>query len=76
MDRGLFRYYRLLILFLIAGPTLLPLWATVIGGFKTTGDLRTNAFGLPREWIVDNYIRFLRATAFGRCWETPHSSPS
>ncbi len=35
---------------------MLPLWATVIGGFKTTGDLRTNAFGLPREWIVDNYV--------------------
>jgi raffinose/stachyose/melibiose transport system permease protein len=64
MDRGLFRYYRLLILFLIAGPTLLPLWATVIGGFKTTGDLRTNAFGLPREWIVDNYLEILTGFRF------------
>ena len=64
MDRGLFRYYRLLILFLFAGPTLLPLWATVIGGFKSTGDLRTNAFGLPREWIVDNYIEILTGHRF------------
>jgi raffinose/stachyose/melibiose transport system permease protein len=64
MDRGLFRYYRLLILFLIAGPVMLPLWATVIGGFKTTGDLRTNAFGLPREWIVDNYIEILTGYRF------------
>src|ERR1700752_195441 len=64
MDRGLFRYYRLLVLFLIAGPVLLPLWATVIGGFKTTGDLRTNAFGLPREWIVDNYIEILTGYRF------------
>jgi raffinose/stachyose/melibiose transport system permease protein len=64
MDRGLFRYYRLLILFLIAGPVMLPLWATVIGGFKTTGDLRTNAFGLPREWIVDNYIEILTGFRF------------
>jgi raffinose/stachyose/melibiose transport system permease protein len=64
MDRGLFRYYRLLILFLIAGPTLLPLWATMIGGFKSTGDLRTNAFGLPREWIVDNYIEILTGFRF------------
>jgi raffinose/stachyose/melibiose transport system permease protein len=64
MDRGLFRYYRLLILFLIAGPVMLPLWATVIGGFKTTGDLRTNAFGLPREWIVDNYIEILTGHRF------------
>jgi raffinose/stachyose/melibiose transport system permease protein len=64
MDRGLFRYYRLLILFLIAAPVMLPLWATVIGGFKTTGDLRTNAFGLPREWIVDNYIEILTGYRF------------
>ena len=64
MDRGLFRYYRLLILFLIAAPVMLPLWATVIGGFKTTGDLRTNAFGLPREWIVDNYIEILTGHRF------------
>ena len=64
MDRGLFRYYRLLLLFLISGPVLLPLWATVIGGFKTTGDLRTNAFGLPREWIVDNYVEILTGQRF------------
>ncbi len=64
-DRGsLFRYYRFLILFLVAGPTLLPLWATVIGGFKTTGDLRTNAFGLPREWIVDNYVSIATSARF------------
>jgi raffinose/stachyose/melibiose transport system permease protein len=64
-DRGgLFRYYRMLILFLIAAPTLLPLWATVIGGFKTTGDLRTNAFGLPREWIVDNYVEIATSLRF------------
>jgi raffinose/stachyose/melibiose transport system permease protein len=64
MDRGPFRYYRLLILFLISGPVLLPLWATVIGGFKTTGDLRTNAFGLPRQWIVDNYLEILTGHRF------------
>jgi raffinose/stachyose/melibiose transport system permease protein len=64
MDSGLFRYYRLLILFLFAAPTLLPLWATVIGGFKTPGDLRTNAFGLPREWVVDNYIEILTGVRF------------
>ena len=64
-DRGsLFRYYRLLILFLGAGPTLLPLWATLIGGFKTTGDLRTNAFGLPREWIIDNYVSIATSARF------------
>src|SRR4029434_4830872 len=71
MDRGLFRYYRLLLLFLSSGAVLLPLWATVIGGFKTTGDLRTNAFGLPREWIVDNYIELLTGHRF---WHMPRNS--
>jgi raffinose/stachyose/melibiose transport system permease protein len=42
------------------------LWATVIGGFKSTGDLRTNAFGLPRQWLADNYVSI--ATS-GRFWQ-------
>src|SRR3979411_3351554 len=61
---GLFVYYRWLVLLLASGLCLLPLWATVIGGFKTTGDLRTNAFGLPREWIVDNYVSIATSARF------------
>ncbi|MBV9489159.1 MAG: carbohydrate ABC transporter permease, partial [Verrucomicrobia bacterium] len=56
---GLFVYYRWVMLVGAAGLCLLPLWATVIGGFKSTGDLRTNAFGLPREWLTDNYVSIL-----------------
>jgi hypothetical protein len=41
---GLFVYYRWLALLLASGLCLLPLWATVIGGFKSPGELRTNAF--------------------------------
>jgi len=63
---GLFVYYRWLVLLLAAGLCLLPLWATVIGGFKTPGDLRTNAFGLPRQWLFDNYVSI--ATS-GRFWQ-------
>jgi raffinose/stachyose/melibiose transport system permease protein len=61
---SLFSYYRWLVLFGAAGLCLLPMWATVIGGFKTTGDLRTNAFGLPREWIADNYSSILFGARF------------
>src|SRR5580692_6998536 len=63
---GLFVYYRWLILLLASGLCLLPLWATVMGGFKSPGDLRTNAFGLPRQWLIDNYISI--ATG-GRFWQ-------
>jgi raffinose/stachyose/melibiose transport system permease protein len=50
------------LLFLLAGPTLLPLWAR-IGGFKTTSDPRTNAFDC-REWIVDNYVEIATSARF------------
>src|SRR3984893_17230394 len=61
---SLFVYYRWLVLLLAAGLCLLPLWATVIGGFKSSGDLRTNAFGLPREWLVDNYGSIVAGARF------------
>ncbi len=60
----LYAYYRWLVLFLAAGLCLLPIWAAVIGGFKSSGDLRTNALGLPREWITDNYLSILFAPRF------------
>jgi len=62
---GLFVYYRWLVLLLAAGLCLLPLWATVMGGFKSPGDLRTNAFGLPRQWLTDNYVSIATGGRFG-----------
>ena len=32
-----------------------PLVATVLGGFKSLGELRTNPFGLPQVWEWSNY---------------------
>src|ERR1700724_2501297 len=63
---SLFVYYRWLVLLLAAGLCLFPLWATIMGGFKSPGDLRTNAFGLPRQWLTDNYVSI--ATG-GRFWQ-------
>ena len=34
---------------------IVPLCWMVISGFKTNGDLFTNSFGLPKEWMVGNY---------------------
>jgi raffinose/stachyose/melibiose transport system permease protein len=64
MRPRLFTYYRWLFLFLAAGLCLLPLWATFIGGFKTTGDLRTNALGLPKQWVSGNYLSILQDPRF------------
>lgn len=64
--RDLFSYYRWLVLFAGAGFCLLPLWATVIGGFKSSGDLRTNAIGLPKVWVAANYLSILTESGFWR----------
>lgn len=64
--RDLFSYYRWLVLFAGAGFCLLPLWATVIGGFKSSGDLRTNAIGLPKVWVTANYLSILTESGFWR----------
>jgi raffinose/stachyose/melibiose transport system permease protein len=62
--RDLFSYYRWLVLFLAASFCLLPLWATVIGGFKSSGDLRTNALGFPKVWVAENYLSILTDGGF------------
>ncbi|WID98831.1 carbohydrate ABC transporter permease [Bosea vestrisii] len=36
-----------------------PLIATVLGGFKSLGELRTNPFGLPSVWEWSNYADIL-----------------
>jgi raffinose/stachyose/melibiose transport system permease protein len=64
MKPRLFTYYRWLFLSLAASLCLLPLWATFMGGFKSTGDLRTNALGLPRQWIFDNYFSIISGSRF------------
>jgi raffinose/stachyose/melibiose transport system permease protein len=57
---------RYLVLLLVAGLVLVPIVATVLGGFKDLGDLRTNPFGLPRVWHFENYWGIL---AGGRYWQ-------
>jgi raffinose/stachyose/melibiose transport system permease protein len=47
---------RLLVLFAVAGFVLIPIVSTVLGGFKTLGELRTNPFGPPEQWIWANYL--------------------
>ena len=40
---------------------LLPIWATVMGGFKTLGGLRVNPVGLPRPFHFEFYGDILRS---------------
>jgi raffinose/stachyose/melibiose transport system permease protein len=58
--------YRLAILIVVAGIVLVPLLATVFGGFKSLGELRTDPLGLPDVWHWRNYWDIL--TSF-RYWQ-------
>jgi raffinose/stachyose/melibiose transport system permease protein len=57
--------YRALFLAAIAIFVLAPLVATVLGGFKSLGELRVNPFGLPEHWEWSNYAGILFS---GRYW--------
>lgn len=59
--------YRLLVLFLVTGVVVIPLIATVLGGFKDLGELRVDAVGLPKVWHWENYWNIL--TDWPRYWQ-------
>jgi raffinose/stachyose/melibiose transport system permease protein len=46
---------KVLFLTIVAVFVATPLVATVLGGFKSLGELRTNPFGLPQVWQWENY---------------------
>jgi len=56
-DRGfdLAALYKTLFLAVVVVFVATPLVATVLGGFKSLGELRTNPFGLPQVWEWQNY---------------------
>ena len=56
-DRGFDRVAlgKVLFLTVVAVFVATPLIATVLGGFKSIGELRTNPFGLPSVWEWQNY---------------------
>jgi raffinose/stachyose/melibiose transport system permease protein len=51
--------YRLCILAIVASIVLVPLIATLFGGFKSLGELRTDPLGLPDVWYWENYWNIL-----------------
>ncbi len=51
---------------LMALVILVPLLATLLGGFKTLGELRVNPVGLPQAWQWDNYLDILGSARYWR----------
>jgi raffinose/stachyose/melibiose transport system permease protein len=50
---------------------LVPLLATLLGGFKSLGELRVNPFGLPHHWEWQNYADILFSA---RYWQLLRNS--
>jgi len=58
------RLFKVLFLAAVAVFVATPLVATVLGGFKSLGELRTNPFGLPQHWVFENYIGMLTTARY------------
>lgn len=52
------------VLIVMASIILVPLIATLLGGFKTLGELRTNPVGLPVVWQWENYLGILGSVRY------------
>ncbi len=62
MNRQSVYLYSILILFSLI--IIVPIYTTIIGGFKSIGELRVNIIGLPESWIFDNYFDILFNSKF------------
>ncbi len=64
------QYYRnlarLAVLCIVSAFVLGPLVATVLGGFKGSVEIRTNAIGLPQNWEMEHYAGIISDPAFWR----------
>ena len=56
--------YKALFLTVVVAFVAVPLIATLLGGFKSLGELRTNPFGLPQVWEWENYWGILASKRY------------
>ena len=42
----------------------MPLYTTIVGGFKEVGELRVSPFGLPQSWEPANFVQILGGSTF------------
>jgi raffinose/stachyose/melibiose transport system permease protein len=63
--------FKMVFLAVVAIIVMVPLLATLFGGFKSLGELRVNPFGLPRHWEWQNYADILFSA---RYWQLLRNS--
>ncbi|WP_020140271.1 carbohydrate ABC transporter permease [Streptomyces sp. 351MFTsu5.1] len=54
------------ILVVVGAVMVVPLGYAVLSGFKSTDELSSNPFGLPRKWLTSNYTDILGGSDFWR----------
>ena len=63
--------FQWLTLVVVALFIIVPLYTTVLGGFKSIGELRTNPFGLPESWDPANFVGIIGGpTLFRSLWNS------
>ena len=55
---------RIITLLFVSSLIIIPLLATVLGGFKSTGELRVQPFGIPEVWHTEYYAEILSDALF------------
>jgi raffinose/stachyose/melibiose transport system permease protein len=65
-NRGIVPVLQYLVAVFFALVVLIPLFATVINGFKSNAEVLLYPFGLPTTWHWENYASVLQGSAFWR----------
>jgi raffinose/stachyose/melibiose transport system permease protein len=65
-NRGIVMALKYLVAVFFALVVLIPLFATLINGFKSNAEVLLYPFGLPSTWHWENYIGVLQSAAFWR----------
>ena len=66
IPRGMWSVILHAVVIVLGAFVVLPILYGVLSGFKDTGQLSTNPFGLPDPWVFDNYAEILTSHEFWR----------
>jgi raffinose/stachyose/melibiose transport system permease protein len=56
IQKRTFDIVRYIVLVVVAAVVLIPIFFTVLGGFKTNGQLVSDPVSLPSPWVFSNYV--------------------
>ena len=62
--RGAAAVVRYLVMVAVAVAIIVPVAYAVLGGFKDSGQIAADPFGLPNPWVTSNYVEILTSGSF------------